>query len=137
MVDRCTNKKNKQWIGYGGRKINVCKRWLNFYHFIEDMGIAPVDLTLERLNNNLGYFKSNCKWATKKEQANNRRGLVFIKHNGEKLTIAQWSDRTGIQHGTLLKRVQKGVPVKNIFSKTILRNSRVFSKLKLNTPISN
>ena len=73
MIERCTNPKNKDFHHYGGRGIAVCKRWMKFENFFYDMGERPPRLTLERENNDLGYFPSNCKWATQKEQCNNRR----------------------------------------------------------------
>jgi len=73
MLKRCNNKKNKAYKDYGGRGIKVCERWLNFINFFKDMGIRPEGLTIERKNNELGYFKENCCWATQAQQNRNKR----------------------------------------------------------------
>ena len=73
MVQRCTNQNNKRWSSYGGRGICVCDRWLKFDNFYADMGDRPLGRSLDRIDNNLGYFKENCRWATTLEQSRNKR----------------------------------------------------------------
>ena len=73
MKARCLNPNATGYHYYGGRGITVCDRWLDFENFLEDMGDRPPGRTLDRVDNDLGYSKANCKWSTPSEQNCNQR----------------------------------------------------------------
>ncbi len=110
MNSRCHNPSYPAFYRYGGRGISVCEKWHHSYaNFISDMGRKPTPShTIERLNNNGNYEPSNCKWATRKEQANNRRTNHFMTHAGKTLTASQWSEILGIHSLTLVARSKRG-----------------------------
>lgn len=117
MLARCRNPKNRQWHNYGGRGITVCDRWQTFEHFYADMGNSPEGLTLERNDVNGDYTKANCRWATWKEQANNKRNNLVVTFRGESHTLRDWSRMLNIVYETLWSRLYTGWSVEQAFTK--------------------
>lgn len=108
MIKRCTKSNHKFWKHYGGRGIKVCERWLNsFNDFLEDMGERPPGLTIEREDNDKGYYKENCRWATRKQQMRNTRRNILITFNNKIQTMIEWSEETGIAYTTLVARISR------------------------------
>lgn len=105
MMRRCNNKNHKQYPSYGARGILVCDRWHNFKSFYEDMGERPKGMSLDRIDNNLGYYKENCRWTDRKTQNNNKRNNVMLTCFGETKTLQQWSDSINIHAETLRRRI--------------------------------
>ena len=109
MKARCTNPKATGYDRYGGAGIMVCKRWLeSFENFLEDMGARPEGKTLERVDGTKGYTRGNCRWATKSEQCNNRRGNVKLTYGGVTMGVFQWARKLGIKPATLKNRLRIG-----------------------------
>lgn len=108
LRSRCLNPNNASFKHYGARGISVCAEWLNdFDQFFEDMGEAPEGLTLERIDNELGYSPTNCVWASVRDQLNNQRRNVRVTHQGLTLTIAQWASKLGVEYDTLWRRFRR------------------------------
>jgi len=85
MKKRCENTNSVDYFKYGARGIKVCQRWQKFENFYEDMGDPPNGYSIERIDNDKGYFPENCKWATMKEQSQNRRTPQQVKEDAERL----------------------------------------------------
>jgi len=109
MKRRCLNSKSSQYVHYGGRGITVCEGWMKFEKFLFDMGDKPPGMTLDRKDTNGNYNPSNCRWATKKEQCNNRRNNSVATFNGKTQTITAWSEELGFKDSrTLFARLYLG-----------------------------
>jgi hypothetical protein len=112
MIDRCVNPKAMGYENYGGRGIYVCRRWQGrhgFRRFLNDMGKAPSAAhTIDRKNNDRHYTPGNTQWATKKEQARNRRSNRMITAFGKRQCLAAWAEETGLSPTTIRLRLLKG-----------------------------
>jgi hypothetical protein len=107
MRNRCNNTRHRRYSSYGGRGIVVCERWDSYELFLEDMGLKPEGLTLERLDNNLGYGPENCKWATYREQNVNTRRTRYFEIDGVKRPMVEYAEEIGIPASTLSSRLNQ------------------------------
>lgn len=105
MKRRCLKKTNSQYDCYGGRGITVCDEWMEFINFYHDMGDIPIGMSIDRIDNDGPYCKDNCRWATPKEQCNNRRNTVYVVYKGEIISVGNLATLLNIPHHTLLSRV--------------------------------
>lgn len=111
MKQRCYNRKCKLYKHYGGRGINVCKRWReSFSAFIKDMGRRPKGrrISIERINNDGNYTPKNCKWATPFEQMANCSTTRNLTHNGQTHSVSEWARRLGESVNTISGRLKRG-----------------------------
>jgi hypothetical protein len=109
MRKRCSDPSHDNYRLYGGRGIKVCERWLNsFENFLADMGERPKGRFLEREDNDGNYKPSNCKWATRSEQARNRRTNHLLTFQGRTQPLIAWAEETGISRLTLRSRLREG-----------------------------
>lgn len=115
---RCNKPSHDAFERYGGRGITICERWENsFDNFLSDMGERPSSShSIDRINNDIGYNKDNCRWATRIEQSRNTSKNVFIEHNGKRMCVVEWSELLGINSSTICNRLRKGWSVEKALS---------------------
>jgi hypothetical protein len=101
---------------YSCRGITYDKRWDSFENFYLDMGEVPEGMSIDRIDPNGNYEKSNCRWATQEQQANNKRSSVFIEYNGKKQTVSQWAKELNMNHYTLRSRLKKGLSAEQVLT---------------------
>lgn len=139
IITRIMNKKYKEYYLYGGRGIKICKKWLNFKNFKNDMyelylehskKFGEKNTTIERINANGNYRKRNCKWVTKREQCNNKRNSVYVTLNGTRKTISEWASCLNIPVNTIGNRSRRGLPAELILKKDKLLNSKYWIRKK-------
>jgi hypothetical protein len=111
MMRRCYNRSSRDYKYYGGRGITVCSRWLMYENFYDDMSNGfKVGLTLDRINNNKNYYQENCRWATRKEQCQNRRtsNRIIDENTGKPETISSLALKYFISRNTITSRIRLG-----------------------------
>lgn len=129
MLTRCNNPKSKSYKDYGGRGIKVCKKWLSFMGFWEDVKKGYSDkLTIDRINNDGNYSKENCRWVTRTKQGNNKKNNVYLTFNGERKTVAQWITKIGINKQTLWARINRGWSIEKALITSVRKKHCKFNK---------
>lgn len=126
MIQRCTDPSAIGYGRYGGIGVNVCARWKRFESFLADVGRRPTEQhTLDRFPNNKGnYEPGNVRWATKKEQARNRRDNYLITFNDETKTLAEWAEISGLCRTVISRRLKAGWPVHAAINTPSLRRKK-------------
>lgn len=122
MVQRCTNDNNEAYSYYKGRGITVSEEWLSsFENFYRDMGPRPgPDYSIDRIDNNKGYCKDNCRWATRKEQNNNQRKNKKVTFNGKTQSLHEWASELNMNYDTLHGRLfDHRWPIEKAFTKPV------------------
>lgn len=109
MMLRCYKETDRGFHRYGGRGITVCDRWHSLLAFIEDMGERPSPQhSIDRINNNGNYCPENCRWATKLEQAENRRTTILHTLNGESRSVPDWARQYNVPRHRVYQRLKYG-----------------------------
>lgn len=126
MLRRCHTTSHKMYPLYGGRGITVCDRWReSFLNFLEDMGRRPSpSLELDRIDNDAGYCKENCRWTTRRVQVNNRRNSIVVEFRGERRNLIEWSGLLGINARTLYNRWKRGMRTPELFANSVPRGRK-------------
>jgi hypothetical protein len=122
---RCSNKNKPEYKNYGGRGIRMYSSWKNDFSEFKEWALNngyEEGLTIDRIDVNGNYEPNNCKWATRTEQANNKRNTVYVMYEGELRSINEVSKLTGLRQQLLQSRKKKGLTDAEIVSKIIKKN---------------
>lgn len=119
MFQRCDNKDNAAYQNYGGRGIKVCEQWYVFENFLRDMGVRPKGTTIDRIDNDKGYYPENCRWATAKTQSGNRRYMQIVEMHGVSKPLYVWCDELDVPYKLAHSRIfVSGWPPEKALTKT-------------------
>ena len=138
MIQRCTNPKFHKFPEWGGVGVTVSPEWrFSFETFFSDLGERPIGKSLDRINGKLGYCKENCRWATPREQSQNRKSVRLITFHGETKCIAEWARTLGLYYMTIVARLNQGwtaeealtIPGSNRSKIKVIRKKRMLEML--------
>lgn len=129
IKQRCFNSNNKRYKDYGGRGITMYPAWANdfqaFYDYVSTLPhFGEEGYTLDRIDNNGNYEPSNIRWATRKSQNRNKRNNLIVKYNGQDMPLIVASEKSGVQLGTLYRRIQKGDTGEYLFRLPTVKNHK-------------
>lgn len=109
MKQRCNNPNNEKYGIYGGAGITVCDEWnKSFDNFFKDMGECPKGMSIDRIDVTKGYYKDNCRWATQKQQQNNRSNNVIITVGEVPMTMSEYCQKHGLNSDKVQQRLKRG-----------------------------
>lgn len=131
MLQRCYDTSAPGYKNYGAKGIRVCARWrASFENFLADMGPRPsAKHSIDRYPKQDGnYEPKNCRWATAKEQARNREGVVYVDYLGQRISVAEYAERAGVGAGMLHNRLKRGWSVEEAL--TTPRDGRAAKSLE-------
>ena len=121
-MKRCYQTTDKEYHRYGGRGIAVCDEWKTFTNFLKDMGKRSPGFTLERINTNLGYEPGNCRWASRLEQARNRRNNSVYTVNGITGCLTELAGKFKIPAGIVSNRIRMGIDPEEAFNRPVAKH---------------
>jgi hypothetical protein len=126
MKSRCQRPEVAEYRNYGGRGISICERWSSFEAFFQDMGPRPtLKHSIDRVDPNGNYEPSNCRWATCREQQNNRRNNVYLEWDGVTLSLSEMARKVGLKPSTLHRRIKvAGWPVADALTRELHSKSK-------------
>lgn len=110
MLARCNNRNSYSYTRYGGRGITVCEEWRESYPAFRKWSMDngyDESKSIDRIDNNAGYFPTNCRWVDAVTQANNKSNNRAVTANGTTKTIAEWSRETGISQALIRARIER------------------------------
>jgi hypothetical protein len=128
MLDRCYREATKGFDRYGGRGIRVCKAWReSFEPFFEEVGRRPgADYSIDRIDNERGYVPGNVRWATREEQARNKRSNVELEYLGRRQCVRAWEKELGLPHFLVNSRLRRGASVEQALRPVEKRGPKLY-----------